>query len=288
MSEIRIYPIGNEEAEKAEPFLLQEAVDMLKKGLPLTAFVAVLDGEAVGALAGAVDGHIFEIWSLYVDPAHRRKGAGRSLIRAVEKLLEDASEVAGIPIRAKYTSVNEDNRALRPFFLKLGFLEEPIPHPMYYVGYLEDLKPSEKLSSRGFANISDVITFSEAGDRLLKTATNISISQGFPMPEGGLLSEAVNRELSFCIVRDGKISAYVTAEDVEDDLIEVSALWSGLDNPVELLSMLIYLINALKKNYPPETKIAMLAANERTDKLVDYVFRYVEPCSYRLVKISNG
>ena len=187
-----------------------------------------------------------------------RKGAGRALIRAVEKLLEDASEVAGIPIRAKYTSVNEDNRALRPFFLKLGFLEEPIPHPMYYVGYLEDLKPSEKLSSRGFANISDVITFSEAGDRLLNTATNISISQGFPMPEGGLLSEAVNRELSFCIVRDGKISAYVTVEDVEDDLIEVSALWSGLDNPVELLSMLIYLIDALKKNYPPETKIAML------------------------------
>lgn len=60
--------------------------------------MAVIDGEAVGALAGAINEHIFEIWSLYVEPGHRRKGAGRALVDALEKLLES---VAGMPIRAR-------------------------------------------------------------------------------------------------------------------------------------------------------------------------------------------
>lgn len=290
MSEVKIYPIGQDEAKKAEPYLTKEAVETLEKGLPLTAFVAVMDGEAVGALAGAVDVHVFEIWSIYVDPEHRRQGAGSALIDAVEKLLDSVSEdrtnVAGIPIRARYTSMSEDNKSLRPFFLKLGFMEDTISHPMYYVGYLGNLKPSEKLSSKAFGKIKDIIPFSSADDRLLKTASNVSSRQGYPMPEGGLLSKTVDRELSLCTVRDGKIAAYVTVEEIEYDLIEISALWSGLDNPVELLSMLINLIEVLKKRYDPETRIAMLATNERADKLVDFLFRYVEPRSFRMVKMT--
>ena len=291
MGEIKIYPIGQEEAEKAGQFLVKEAEETLAKGLPLTALVAVIDGEAVGALAGAINEHIFEIWSLYVEPGHRRKGAGRALVDALEKLLEsvagDKTSVAGMPIRARYTSVIDDNKTLRPFFLKLGFMEDPLPHPMYYIGYLDDVKSREKLSSRSFTKVSGIIPFSKVEDRLLIDASNVSAKQGYPMPEGGLLSGRVSRELSFCTVRGGKIAAYVTVEEVDSDLVEVSALWSGLDNPVELLSMLIILIDALRKKYPSETRIAMLATNERSDKLVDYLFRYVKPCSFRMVKVTN-
>ena len=81
MGEIKIYPIGQEEAEKAGQFLVKEAEETLAKGLPLTALVAVIDGEAVGALAGAINEHIFEIWSLYVEPGHRRKGQEGRLLR---------------------------------------------------------------------------------------------------------------------------------------------------------------------------------------------------------------
>ena len=291
MGEIKIYPIGQEEAEKAGQFLVKEAEETLAKGLPLTALVAVIDGEAVGALAGAINEHIFEIWSLYVEPGHRRKGAGRALVDALEKLLEsvagDTTSVAGMPIRARYTSVSDDNKTLRPFFLKLGFMEDPIPHPMYYVGYLDDLKSREKISSRSLTRVSGIVPFSQTEDKLLRLASNVSAQQGYPMPEGGLLSGSVNRDLSFCIVREGKIGAYVTVEEIEEDLLEVSALWSGLDNPMELLSMLITLIDALRKKYSPETRVAMLATNERADKLVDYLFRYVEPRSFRMVKVTN-
>ncbi len=291
MSEIKAFPIREDEALKASPFFSQEVFDALNKGLPLTAFVAVKDSEAMGAVAGAIDGHIFEIWSIYVDPQYRRQGAGTVLINALEELLESVTEdktaVAGMPIRVRYTSLTEDNRALRPFFLKLGFVEDPIPHPMYYVGYLDDLKSRDKISSRSLTRVSGIVPFSQTEDKLLRLASNVSAQQGYPMPEGGLLSGSVNRELSFCIVREGKIGAYVTLEEIDEDLVEVSALWSGLENPVELLSMLIILIDALRKKYSPETKVAMLATNGRADKLVDYLFRYVEPRSFRMVKITN-
>ncbi len=291
MSEIKAFPIREDEALKASPFFSQEVFDALKKGLPLTAFVAVKDSEAIGAVAGAIDGYIFEIWSIYVDPQYRRQGAGTVLINALEELLESVTEdktvVAGMPIRVRYTSLTEDNRALRPFFLKLGFVEDPIPHPMYYVGYLDDIKSRDKISSRSLTRVSGIVPFSQTEDKLLKLASNVSAQQGYPMPEGGLLSGSVNRELSFCIVREGKIGAYVTVEEIDEDLVEVSALWSGLENPMELLSMLIILIDALRKKYSPETKVAMLATNDRADKLVDYLFRYVEPRSFRMVKITN-
>ena len=291
MSEIKAFPIREDEALKASPFFSQEVFDALKKGLPLTAFVAVKDSEAIGAVAGAIDGYIFEIWSIYVDPEYRRQGAGTALINALEELLESVTEdktaVAGMPIRVRYTSLTEDNRALRPFFLKLGFVEDPIPHPMYYVGYLDDIKSRDKISSRSLTRVSGIVPFSQTEDKLLKLASNVSAQQGYPMPEGGLLSGSVNRELSFCIVREGKIGAYVTVEEIDEDLVEVSALWSGLENPMELLSMLLILIDALRKKYSPETRVAMLATNDRADKLVDYLFRYVEPRSFRMVKVTN-
>ena len=74
---------------------------------------------------------------------------------------------------------------------------------------------------------------------------------------------------------------------MDEDLIEISSLWSGLDNPVELLAILIRLIDALRERYTPETRVAMFSTTERVDKLIDYLFRYVEQRSYRMVKVTN-
>ncbi len=289
MSEIQTYPIGKDEAEKASPFLSQEAEKALLKGLPVTALAAVLDGNAIGALAGAIDGYVFEIWSIYVDPEHRRKGAGRALIGALEKLLEGSEGVmttaAGMPIRARYTAVSKDNETLLPFFLGMGFNGDPIPHPMYYMGYLDDIKSRNKLSARMFQSSDEILPFSRTSERILKLTSNQSIQQGFPVPEGGLLSDRVDRDLSFCTIHGDKIKAYVTAEDRGDNMVEISSLWSGIDNPVVLLAMLIKVIDALRERYSPDTRIAMLSTNERADKLIEYVFRHVEQCSYRMVKI---
>ena len=75
MSEIKAFPIREDEALKASPFFSQEVFDALNKGLPLTAFVAVKDSEAMGAVAGAIDGHIFEIWSTLIRNTEGREQA---------------------------------------------------------------------------------------------------------------------------------------------------------------------------------------------------------------------
>ncbi len=290
MSDIRIYPVGMNEAEDISGYLMPEVETALKKGLPVTAYAAAYDGTIAGAIAGAIDNEVFEIWSLYVDPEYRRRGVGSALIHTLEKLVEDFGiedqDDTFIPIRAKYTEENEDNEALLPFFRAMHYTEDPIPYPMYYIEYLDDLKSREDIPAKVSDKSDDIImTFEEAGTRLLKAANHVSAQGGYPTPQGGLTSDSVIADLSFCAVRDGKIQAYVTIEDFGDDLIEVSSIWTGLDNPVELLAMLLKLIDALKARYPGDTKIAMLATNERAYKLIEYLFSYVKPRSHRFIKI---
>ncbi len=207
---------------------------------------------------------------------------GEIKVYAVDK--DQAENAAGLMLP-------QPAEALRkglPFFRSMGFAEDALIHPMYYVGYVEDLKDRDKMPGKISEKKGDILPFSQVGDKMLKAASHISAKEGHPMPEGGILSDNVDRDLSFCAVRDGKIQAYVTVEETEEDMIEISSLWSGLDNPMELLAMLMDLIEALKKSYPPETRIVMLSTDERVDKLIDYLFRYAEPRSFRMAKISNG
>ena len=279
MSEIKIYPvISKEEVERAQSLLSEQVTEALSKGLPATALVAVEDELAIGALAGAIDGEVFEIVSLYVVPEKRRQGAATALVEKLIEILDDED----IAIRAQYTVENEDNSALMPFFQSMGFFNDRISYPTYYIGYLDDIK----IDYRNARKIDGkIVSFSEVSSILLKSTSNDSLSHGFPIPDGGLTDSKLERDLCFCVLKDGKIGAYVTVENLEDGLIEIPALWSGLENPMETVSMVFRLVGELKEKFDPETRVAMLATNIRANKLIDYIFEYAEPVSYRMVKM---
>lgn len=279
MSEIKIYPvISKEEVKRATPLLDPSVTEVLSKGLPATTLVAVENELAIGALAGAMDGEVFEIVSLYVVPEKRRIGAATAL---VEKLIEviDDEDVA---IRAQYTMENEDNSTLMPFFKSMGFVNDRISYPTYYIGYLDDIKIDYRNARRIDGKI---VSFAEVSSMLLKSTSNDSLSHGYPVPEGGLTDVKLERDLCFCVVKDGKIGAYVTVENLDDGLLEIPAIWSGLQNPMETVSMVFRLVGELKERFDPETRVAMLATNIRADKLIDYIFEYTEPVSYRMVRM---
>lgn len=279
MSDIKIYPIASkEEVKKAEPLIDREVYAALKKGLPVTALVAVQDGVAIGALAGAIDGDVFEIASLYVVPEKRRLGVGRALVEKLIELTDDED----IAIRAQYTLVNDDNAPLVPFFRSLGFYNDRISFPAYYIGSLEDIKVDYKHSKRIDGKI---VSFSEASTILLKTASNFSMSHGYPVPEGGLTDERLEKDLCFCVIKDGKVQAYATVWNLEDGLLEIPALWSGLENPMETISMVLRLVGAIRERFDSETRIAMLVTNIRADRLLDIVFNSTVPVSYRMVRM---
>ncbi len=236
MSEILICPvITGEEAEKAGGLLSEQVVSALKKEMPVTALAAIMDNMPVGAIAGFIDEEVFEIKSLFVDQEYRRQGVGRALYEKLEELVEEED----IAIRVQYTQENRDNETLLPFFKAMGFKVDNISYPSFYIGYLEDLNVDYKLAKKVDGRI---LSFSEVKRSVLNNASNVSLQAGYPVPEGGLTDLAIDRDLSYCIVKDDKVGAYITVEDLHDGLLEVPAVWSGLDNPMETLSMVVKLI----------------------------------------------
>ncbi len=81
-------------------------------------FVAVDEGKMVGTVMGGYDGHRGWIYSLAVDPAHRRQKVGTALVRHVERALEGA----GSP--KINLQVHSSNAAVVAFYEKLGYRVE--------------------------------------------------------------------------------------------------------------------------------------------------------------------
>ncbi|MBQ9549919.1 MAG: GNAT family N-acetyltransferase [Lachnospiraceae bacterium] len=279
MNEIRVYPISRDETEKAGYLLLPEAVLALKHDLPVTAFVAVEGGRAVGALAGAIDGEVFEICSLYVEPGHRRRGAGRALIQKLCELIPE-DEMA---IRAQFTLVDEEGEVLQSFLKAMGFRKAPSVFPRYYVGDLEDIQIGGE-NSKGKED-TPVFSFSEISEKLLKRANHRSIREGAPLPDGGLTGEDADRNLSFCVIKEGKIKAYVTAADRWEGLVEITSLWSLLEDPREAFFMLSRFVDNLREKYVPATRVAVLASGTLGERMLDRFFTYSEPCSCRMERL---
>jgi ribosomal protein S18 acetylase RimI-like enzyme len=81
-------------------------------------FVAVAEEKVVGTVMGGYDGHRGWIYSLAVDPAHRRQNVGTALIRHVERALAEH----GAP--KINLQVLPSNAGAVEFYEKLGYRVE--------------------------------------------------------------------------------------------------------------------------------------------------------------------
>ena len=281
MSDINVIAVTGEQYENASVMMLPEVSDLLAKGMPMTVLAAVMDNVAVGVLAGMADTETqsFLITSLYVHPDYRRKGAGRELVWKLEDILDEADE--HLIIKAEYTLQTPDNMTLRPFFTDMGFRQDRVNFPAYYVTDVEDIRISDN-SNEGNEHIQ---SFDGAPDMLLKAAANRSIGDGLELPEGGLTAENIDRETSYCVLDREKINAFIAVENLDEELLRIPALWSELKNPKEMIKMIESSFKGLKEKYPPETKTAMLATNATAYKLIQYLFKGAEPVSYTFVRM---
>jgi ribosomal protein S18 acetylase RimI-like enzyme len=80
--------------------------------------VGDLDGRLVATLMAGYDGHRGWVNYLGVDPAHRSKGYGRSLMQRVEELLA----ARGCP--KLNIQVRADNREALQFYRKIGYVAD--------------------------------------------------------------------------------------------------------------------------------------------------------------------
>ena len=63
-----------------------------------------------------------------------------------------------------------------------------------------------------------------------------------------------------------------------------SALWSELNDPREMMVMLARTIERLKRRYEWDTRIAMLALNPVSYKIIEHVCEEADPCSFRFIR----
>jgi ribosomal protein S18 acetylase RimI-like enzyme len=82
--------------------------------------VGVLDGAVVGSVMAGYDGHRGWIYYLGVDPDHQRRGFGRLLMAAAERLLR----AAGCP--KINLQVRTSNTAVVAFYQSLGYILDEV------------------------------------------------------------------------------------------------------------------------------------------------------------------
>lgn len=275
---IVVYRITGAQADKMAGLLQSEIYEALKEGQPVTALAAMDGDEVAGALGGCLNDGVFELSSLYVYPEHRRKGAGRALMEMLGEILLGE----GTEIRVEFTLENEENESLKPFLEALGYTLGMQEFPRYYLAPLEQVD-LEKIPS-GKSDF-EVLSFADAPEQLLKMTSNISIKEGYPVPEGGLLSEKVDPHASFCVQSGDTIPAYIAVERIGRGMIRIPSLWwSSQISARDMFGMLVSMVKEIKKRYAPKTKLAVLAVNPTSEKLIKYMIKDAEPCSYSYYK----
>jgi ribosomal protein S18 acetylase RimI-like enzyme len=83
-------------------------------------FVATVEGAVVGTVMGGYDGHRGWVYSVAVNPRHRRQGIGGALLRRLEEALRARGCLkVNLQVRAS-------NAGVIAFYEKLGFAAEEI------------------------------------------------------------------------------------------------------------------------------------------------------------------
>ena len=76
----------------------------------------------------------------------------------------------------------------------------------------------------------------------------------------------------------------MVVEPVDDEMLKIPALYSSADNPRETLFMINCTVEALKKKYNLFTKVAMLAINPLSEKVIENFVDNPVPVSRSFIK----
>ena len=265
MGSFTISMITEKGIDSVAGMLAPEIAAAVKKGLPVTALAVVEDDTAIGALGGAIDGDTFEIVSIYVTPEHRRRGAGTALM----KKLFELADAEDLMVRAEYTPVDSDGRTLEPFFKAMDFLQEDLALPVYYVDELRNFT----LDSRSLpGSRSEILTFEETPAKVLNEAmAQRDENEGLLAEMDGYIDH-IEKDMSFAAVDRGEIKSCVLTERVGQRMIQLSPVWSAEGDIRDVRLMLSFVLDEIRKNFSPDTRIITPALDNMIREIVDEVY----------------
>ena len=274
--------VDDDDPAAFEPLLLPEAAEALRRGEPITVMGIAKEGVACGALAGYLAGDCFHVVSLYVAPDYRRQGGARRMLRELEALIEDEPDIGAVEI--KFTTAEPDNETLLPFLETMGFSQESDSGRNIYMFELGDLKPVSLPKLSGDKN-NGIYSFSQLSDNLLHAAQKRSVALEAPQPEQTLAGKEIERELSYALVRDGRIEAYAAVDHSCCGVLTLCALWVGDSNRAALTALIKTVIAHAQALYPPQTRVAMQAVNSQSERMIQRLAPQARKVSYTYLQI---
>lgn len=269
--------IADDDMWAFEPLLLPQAVEALDRGEPLTVMGIMQEDTACGALAGYVADGCFHVVSLYVAPGYRRQGGATMMMHVMEQLLWDEADIGAMEVT--FTTAEADNETLLPFLETLQFLQEDDGGKNIYTFTLGQLKAVKQPKA---VNEKDgrVRAFSQLSEDLLRAAQKRSVALGTPQPEQTLTSPQLERELSYAVVKNGRIEAYAAVDHSCCGALTLCALWIGDTNRMLLNTLLKTVIAQAQETYPSQTRVAMQAVNDQSLRLIRKLAPQARKVSY--------
>ena len=257
--------IGEEQIAYFSSLLLPDAVAAIERGEPVTAIGIAQEDVACGALAGYVENGCFQVISLYVAPDYRHLGGARLMVSQLEELLMEEPDIWSMEI--SFTMAEPDNETMVPFLNAMGFSPEDDRGRNIYSFTLEQLGRSKALG-KAVSKTLRIRPFSQLSEDVLRAAQKRGIALGIPLPEQTLLGSQIERELSFALIKEGKIEAYAVVDHSCCGALTLCALWVGDPNPMVLYSLIKSVVSRAQELYPPETDIALQVINNGSLRLI--------------------
>ncbi|WP_028234547.1 GNAT family N-acetyltransferase [Pseudobutyrivibrio sp. MD2005] len=254
--------VEKEETELLHGLAPEEELNAFYRDENISA-LALIDGdEIVGCLIGEIIGGVYRVYWLYVEPASRRKGGAKKLIRTLKEILDTMA----ISIHVAWEGEPDVNEELCGFLNAQGFLREKNQEIKSYSVKISSIAPAEKTNKKS----DKVVSFEELGKDFLESMQNDeAANEERMMPEGGFLNPAIRKDLSFVVVKKDKPIAYIVFME-NGDVLELSTLYStGASNTI--ISYLLYEASYVLKEKCDENQILHInAVSEGVEALVKY------------------
>lgn len=263
---MKVCLIGGKEIPFFRSLLLPKAVAEVDAENPVLALGLIDDsdgeGVACGAVAGWVAEDVFEIHSLYVAPAFRRKGGGRLMLETLCRMAEGICN----GIRVSFVATDEkEHGTLFPFLEAMGFDEKYVTDRLYGIT-LEELEKSAFFAGAKSGHAAHAVPFAEAPYISLTQIYKEAVIKDENYLGCELTDPSVDGEISMAMMDGMEIRSFVAFRPLGTEVLSLAWAYSGHSADLPVLFRTAFV--RAKEKYPAQTLLTVQAVHPAAEKLV--------------------
>lgn len=230
---------------------------------------------AAGAMCMYPEDFMLRISSFYVSPNYRRRGAGRFLIEEAKRIFGEE----GVEFDAEFLVYGKEEEMLAQFLEHCGFSYAD-PEFTIYSSTVGEMKKTSIFGKKGKG-----IPFRDFPAEVYNLSQSLALRQGALIPEAGLLSKQIDRDVSVGIPgEDNTIESFILFEKMSNNTLMLSSLFSA-SGTSQMIGMIAESAGRIAQKYDDDTRILIYPVVEGAEQLVEKLFEQPRmiSCRYRYV-----